>query len=185
LRANNASTRLTPLAIEAGCVHEERGAWFEARADARADVESALAEDYGPAQMRALGFGATDDAGRQPLRDWTRFPGIDLSALQYAGLVPRETDPALLEEIGEDLHYAPYIARQDAELRELRANEQVRLAPDFPFAQVPGLSNEMVERLSRARPDNLAQAGRVAGITPAAMAALLVYARKYHESRAA
>ena len=91
----------------------------------------------------------------------------------------------LLEEIGEDLHYAPYIARQDAELRELRANEQVRLAPDFPFAQVPGLSNEMVERLSRARPDSLAQAGRVAGITPAAMAALLVYARKYHESRAA
>ena len=185
LRANNASTRLTPLAIEVGCVHEERGAWFEARAAARADVESALAEDYGPAQMRALGFGATDDAGRQPLRDWTRFPGIDLSALQYAGLVPRETDPALLEEIGEDLHYAPYIARQDAELRELRANEQVRLAPDFPFAQVPGLSNEMVERLSRARPDSLAQAGRVAGITPAAMAALLVYARKYHESRAA
>ena len=185
LRANNASTRLTPLAIEVGCVHEERGAWFEARAAARADVESALAEDYGPAQMRALGFGATDDAGRQPLRDWARFPGINLSALQYAGLVPRETDSALLEEIGEDLHYAPYIARQDAELRELRANEQVRLAPDFPFAQVPGLSNEMVERLSRARPDSLAQAGRVAGITPAAMAALLVYARKYHESRAA
>ena len=53
LRANNASTRLTPLAIEVGCVHEERGAWFEARAAARADVESALAEDYGPAQMRS------------------------------------------------------------------------------------------------------------------------------------
>ncbi len=179
LRANNATTRLTPLAIEAGCVSDERRGWFEARAETRGQVEKALSELRTPGEMRALGFSATDDAGRQPLRDWVRYPGIDLASLIDAGFVPRETDEGLLEEITEDLHYAPYVARQDAELRDLRANEQIALAPAFPFADVPGLSNEMIERLTAARPDSLAQAARVPGITPAAIAALLVYARKY------
>jgi len=179
LRANNASTRLTPLAIKAGCVSEARRNWFDQRLSRRASVETALAAERSPSQMRELGFTVTDDAGRQALKDWTRFPAIDMAALIERDLVPRETDTELLDEIAEDLHYAPYVARQDSELRELRANERVPLAPDFPFADVPGLSNEMVERLSRSRPDSLAQAARVPGITPAAMAALLVFARKH------
>ena len=178
LRANNAGTRLTPMGIAAGCVSEERRAWFARRTEERALVEEALDVEYAPSEMRALGFQSTDDVGRQPLGGWTRFPGIDLAGLSECGLVPRETDPDLRDEIAEDLHYAPYIARQDAELRELRANERVPLAPDFPFADVPGLSNEMVERLAASRPDSLAQAARVPGVTPAAMAALLVFARK-------
>ena len=185
LRANNATTRLTPLAMAAGCVSDERREWFEARQSERKVVEHALALERSPAEMRALGFSASDDAGRQPLRDWARFPGYDLDRFAAEGLVPRETDAELREEIAEDLHYAPYVARQDAELRELRANEQIALAADFPFSQVPGLSNEMVERLAAARPDSLAQAARVPGVTPAAMAALLVFARKHATAAAA
>ena len=83
-----------------------------------------------------------------------------------------------VEEVEEDAAYAPYLARQDAELRELRSSDAVPLGDDFPFAEVPGLSNEMVERLQRARPDTLAAAGRIAGITPAALASLLVHARR-------
>ena len=60
----------------------------------------------------------------------------------------------------------------------MRASEAVQLGDDFPFAEVPGLSNEMVERLAAARPANLAAAGRVRGVTPAALAALLVFARR-------
>ncbi|MBB3034433.1 tRNA uridine-5-carboxymethylaminomethyl(34) synthesis enzyme MnmG [Alteriqipengyuania lutimaris] len=179
LRANNASTRLTPLAIASGCVSGERRAWFEAREAERESVEGALATERSPSEMRALGFSASDDAGRQPLRDWARFPGYDLGRFAQEGLVPRETDAELREEIAEDLHYAPYVARQDAELRELRANERIGLAPNFPFPQVPGLSNEMVERLTASRPNSLAQAARVPGVTPAAIAALLVFARKH------
>jgi tRNA uridine 5-carboxymethylaminomethyl modification enzyme len=63
-------------------------------------------------------------------------------------------------------------------LRDLRASESVTLGGDFPFAAVPGLSNEMIERLQSAQPANLAAAGRVRGITPAALAAVLVYARR-------
>jgi len=63
-------------------------------------------------------------------------------------------------------------------LRDLRASEALHLGPEFPFSQVPGLSNEMIERLTASSPTNLAAAGRVRGITPAALAALLVHARR-------
>ena len=179
LRANNASSRLTPLAIESGCVSEERRAWFESRQASRKRIEDALSTEAGPADMRALGFTAPDDAGRQSLSNWTRFPGVGLSRLVEADLVPRETDEDLLSEVEEDLHYAPYVARQDAELREVRANERVMLPHDLPFGDIPGLSNEMIERLSSARPDTLAQAARVPGVTPAALTALLVFVRKH------
>ena len=179
LRANNASSRLTPLAIESGCVSDERRAWFESRQASRKRIEDALSTEAGPADMRALGFTAPDDAGRQSLSSWTRFPGFGLSRLVDANLVPRETEEDLLSEVEEDLHYAPYVARQDAELREVRANERVMLPHDLPFGEIPGLSNEMIERLSSARPDTLARAARVPGVTPAALTALLVFVRKH------
>ncbi|HEX7751151.1 MAG TPA: tRNA uridine-5-carboxymethylaminomethyl(34) synthesis enzyme MnmG, partial [Novosphingobium sp.] len=87
-------------------------------------------------------------------------------------------DRWLAEEAAEDAAYAPYLARQDSELRELRASEALPLGDAFPYGEIPGLSREMVERLARARPATLAAAGRVAGITPAALAALLVHARR-------
>ena len=87
-------------------------------------------------------------------------------------------DPELAQEISEDAAYAPYLARQEAELRDLRASESVALSPNFPYRTVPGLSREMVERLEQARPDTLAAAGRVPGVTPAALAILLVHAKR-------
>ncbi|MBA4052531.1 MAG: tRNA uridine-5-carboxymethylaminomethyl(34) synthesis enzyme MnmG, partial [Erythrobacter sp.] len=87
-------------------------------------------------------------------------------------------DPLLAEEMAEDAAYAPYLARQDSELRDLRASEALPLPADFSYAEVPGLSNEMVERLTKAAPGTLAAAGRVPGVTPAALSALLVHARR-------
>lgn len=178
LRANNASSRLTPLAIAAGCVGAERRAWFEARQQARARADAALAFEATPSELAGQGLAVRADGTRRPLGEWLRFPEVTLDGLRpwLGDAVP--ADPALVEEIEEDAAYAPYLARQDAELRDLRASEAVRLGDDFPYADVPGLSREMVERLSAAQPDTLASAGRVAGITPAALASLLVHARR-------
>ena len=128
--------------------------------------------------MAAAGIKAKSDAGRMSLRDWLRFPDISLSDI--AAFLPADCDTGspLAEELAEDAAYAPYLQRQDNELRDLRASENVKLGPGFPYAEVPGLSNEMVERLSRVEPDTLSAAGRVRGITPAALAALLVHARR-------
>ena len=177
LRANNASTRLTPLAIAAGCVGPERRKWFDRHREAKSNAEEVLSQGATANELRELGLDVREDAGRKPLIEWLRFPDVDLDALS-AMTGDLELDADLAEELMEDAAYAPYLARQEAELREVKANDAIALDPSFPFDVVPGLSNEMVERLSKARPETLAAAGRVAGITPAALAAVFVFARK-------
>jgi len=178
LRANNATTRLTGLAIAAGCVGARRREWFLRREEKRARLNVAFDHEITSAELSGAGLPVRPDAGRLPIRDWLRFGGVDL-----AGLAPW-LDPGVDSasevalELAEDAAYAPYLARQDAELRDLRSSEAVVLEDGFPFAEVPGLSREMVERLTTARPQTLAAAGRIAGITPAALAALLVHARR-------
>jgi len=176
LRANNASSRLTPLAIAAGTVSETRRAWFAAREDAKSDLAKAFDLPVPATEMAAAGLPVRPDAGRLPIREWLRFGGIDLGALGQ--WLPPIDDTALAEEMAEDAAYAPYLERQERELRDLRASEALPLGDHFPYEQIPGLSREMIERLTRARPATLAAAGRLPGITPAALAALLVHARK-------
>ncbi|MBB3859880.1 tRNA uridine 5-carboxymethylaminomethyl modification enzyme [Novosphingobium hassiacum] len=177
LRANNASTRLTPAAIALGCVGTERRSWFERRAEQRDELTASLSSDATSGALITAGMPVRPDGARRPLAEWLRFPEVDLASLKpFLGSHDYAAD--LLEEVEEDAAYAPYLARQDAELRDLRASDAVRLGDDFPFATIPGLSREMVERLERARPESLAAAGRIAGITPAALANLLVHARK-------
>lgn len=181
LRANNATTRLTPLANELGCVGEERSDWFERRLATLSDWRDGFAAEVNATELESAGLPVKRDGGKRSLSEWLRFNGVDLAAVTR--WLPEGFDPGseLASELEEDATYAPYLARQEAELRDLRSSEAVRLAPDFPFASVPGLSNEMVERLSRSKPATLAAAGRVAGITPAALSALLVHARRLEQ----
>ncbi|WP_338467302.1 tRNA uridine-5-carboxymethylaminomethyl(34) synthesis enzyme MnmG [Novosphingobium sp. ZN18A2] len=178
LRANNASSRLTPGAIAAGCVGDERRAWFERRQEVRTRIDAALGEVATSAELGRAGLAVREDGARRPLAEWLRFPEVSLTGLSPVLGCPVPDDAGLVEEVEEDAAYAPYLARQESELRDLRASDGVRLGDDFPYCDVPGLSREMVERLSSARPDTLAAAGRVAGITPAALASLLVHARR-------
>jgi tRNA uridine 5-carboxymethylaminomethyl modification enzyme len=178
LRANNASTRLTPLALAAGCVAAARAEWFARREEARGRLEGELDQEVSGAVLAGQGVPVRGDAGRLPLREWLRFGGVDLDVLAPWIDAWALGDRELAEEVGEDAAYAPYLARQDSELRELRASEALPLGDDFPYEAIPGLSREMVERLGSARPATLAAAGRVPGVTPAALAALLVHARR-------
>ena len=183
LRANNATTRLTPLGLAAGCIGAERAGWYGIREAARAGLDAALDTNVTSNALTLAGLPVRADTGRLPLREWLRFGGVDLGSL--APWIAAEdlaaahaADPELAGEVAEDAAYAPYLARQDNELRDLRAAELLPLGDDFPYGDIPGLSREMVERLTRARPATLAAAGRVPGITPAALAALLVHARR-------
>ena len=178
LRANNASSRLTPLALAAGCVGLERAAWFARRELEREGLEGALDAMVTSGELAAAGLPVRPETGRLALREWLRFGGVGLAELAPWLSQASESDPELLAELAEDAAYAPYLARQESELKDLRAGEALPLADDFPYAAIPGLSREMVERLCRARPASLAAAGRVPGITPAALAVLLVHARR-------
>ena len=178
LRANNACTRLVPLGLALGCIGAERREWFERREAARVPLDAALDQSATGSELAVAGLPVRVDVGRLTLREWLRFSGVGLTELQPWLGGAASIDPDLAEEIAEDAAYAPYLARQDSELRDLRAGEALPLGDDFPYEAIPGLSREMVERLCRARPATLASAGRVPGITPAALAALLVHARR-------
>jgi len=178
LRANNATTRLTPLGVAAGCVGAERAAWFEMREAQRELLVTALEAEVTAGELVNASLPVRLDQGRLALREWLRFDNLGLAAL--SPWVPADLlcDPELAVEVTEDAAYAPYLLRQDAELRDLRAGQLLRLGDGFPYGEIPGLSREMVERLSRARPQTLADAGRIPGVTPAALAVLLVHARR-------
>lgn len=178
LRADNASTRLTGLGIVHGVIGPERRAWFEGRSAARAEAEAYLSEQVTASEMAKRGCAVRQDGSRRTLFEWARFP--EVGPAQLYAMVPTlaHLSPDLRNEIFEDAHYAPYLERQEAEIRELRANEAVVIPAAFDYRAVAGLSIEMVERLEAARPDTLAAAGRIRGITPAALAAILVHARR-------
>ncbi|MCC6827048.1 MAG: tRNA uridine-5-carboxymethylaminomethyl(34) synthesis enzyme MnmG [Novosphingobium sp.] len=178
LRANNATTRLTPLALAAGCVGAERAAWFAQRQDQRASLDAALDRVVSGNDLAVAGLPVRADVGRLSLREWLRFGGVDLTGLSPWIDPATLADNDLASEVAEDAAYAPYLARQEGELRDLRASDALPLGDDFPYAAIPGLSREMVERLSKAQPATLASAARVPGVTPAALAALLVHARR-------
>ncbi|MEO9599176.1 tRNA uridine-5-carboxymethylaminomethyl(34) synthesis enzyme MnmG [Parasphingorhabdus sp.] len=178
LRADNASTRLTPIAMATGCVSQERAEWFTARLQNRDDILAALENVYSSEDLAKAGVDVRRDGTKQSLFAWLRFPNISISSLEGLEACLRDSDPALIQEIEEDARYAPYLERQESELRDLRANEQIRLGDDMDYAAIAGLSNEMVERLTTAQPETLAAASRIRGITPAALAAILVHARR-------
>ena len=178
LRADNAEARLTPLAMAAGCVLPERRTHFERGRAARAEVEAVLASVRAGSELRAAGIMAGDDGRRRSLAEWLRFPEVDSAALLR--LEPSLVDlsrPALHEAV-EDHRYAPYVERQQAEVARLRSDENVRIPPELDYRAIAGLSNEMVERLQAARPATLGAARRIRGVTPAALAAILVHSRR-------
>ena len=178
LRADNASTRLTPVAVQLGCVSSERSDWFRKRQRAREDIFAALDAVHSSEDLVKQGINVRRDGTKQSLFQWLRFPNITIASLEELEACLSSGEPDLMAEIEEDARYAPYLERQESELRDLRANEQIRLGDDMDYAAIAGLSNEMVERLTRAQPETLAAASRIRGITPAALAAILVHARR-------
>jgi tRNA uridine 5-carboxymethylaminomethyl modification enzyme len=176
LRADNAETRLGGIALAAGCLGDERRAHQHRLAEQRATFRSALNCERTATYVADQGVAIGRDGARRTAFDWLRFDGVMLShvAPDAADGMP----PAVIDEVLEDARYAPYIERQAQEVARLRADEAIRLPDDLAYDRIPGLSNEMIDRLSVARPTSLAAAARVRGITPAALSAVLLHTKR-------
>ncbi|WP_242152081.1 tRNA uridine-5-carboxymethylaminomethyl(34) synthesis enzyme MnmG [Sphingomonas sp. BAUL-RG-20F-R05-02] len=175
LRADNAETRLNPIAAAAGCLGAARLRRMRQREEARGEIMERLEQPASPADLIARGAPLGDGPHKRSGAEWLRIAGVTVE--HVAADLLTGTDADLLGEVIEDVRYAPYLARQEQEVAQVRQNDTVSLAGDLDYAVIPGLSNEMVERLSKACPATLGQASRLRGITPAALAAILLHAR--------
>lgn len=177
LRADNAGTRLTGMAVDLGLAGMGRRAFHVKRQEARDHIMTSLSEKRSSTDLARLGWPVRQDGARRSLYEWARFPEL---AAQLAGYVPAlaDADADLRAEILEDAHYAPYLERQAAEVDDMRKQEAIRIPSTLDYSGIGGLSLEMRERLTAARPETLAAASRVAGVTPAALAAILVHLKR-------
>jgi tRNA uridine 5-carboxymethylaminomethyl modification enzyme len=176
LRADNAETRLSALAIDAGCLSSPREARALARSEQRERIESALQVRLSAEKLRTI-TPSDDGTGSRSLSDWLRQ--VDLVPAQIKALAPELTlvPEDIVAEAALDARYAPYRARQAQEAQRVRADDDLSLS-GLQFSAVPGLSTEMIERLEKASPQTLAEASRIRGITPAALAAILIGSRR-------
>ena len=179
LRADNADQRLTPMGIELGLVGDVRKAAFEKRVDDLAQAKmSVTARSFSPRELAAFGVNVSSDGVRRMALEVMAFPDVSLD--QICGMVPEFAafEPEIQQQVATDALYAQYLDRQRAEIAGLRREEETAIPSDFTYVGLPGLSNELAAKLHRIRPANLAEAGRIEGMTPAALTLILAHVRK-------
>ena len=177
LRADNAATRLTPIGMAHGLVGEARASWWQERCSRRHELDVILDQTMSATILQSAGADVRNDGVQRTLREWARFPTVTIAHINSVAPTFSQADD-LVGELMQDAIYDPYVQRQDSEVRALRANEAILLPPDLDFSRIGGLSSEMIERLAVAQPETLGAAARIRGVTPAALAALLVAARQ-------
>lgn len=179
LRADNADQRLTPIGIAAGIVSAERRQVYEAKAAALSEAAALVrGTTYTPKEAAALGIPVNADGQRRSIRDLLAFPGVDLTTFEAAQPQIAGWPRQIREQVEIDAGYAGYLDRQAADAEALRREEALVLPVDLDYAVIGSLSNEVREKLMLVRPRTLGQAGRIEGMTPGALTALLSHVKK-------
>lgn len=179
LRADNADVRLTLLGIDAGIVGAGRAKVWLKKSD-QLDRANRVSREtlFTPKEANALGINVNADGQRRSIRDLLSFPGATLDHFTVVHPEIADWSPAVREQVEVDASYAGYLDRQTAEAEALRREEGMALPEGLDYAAIGGLSNEIREKLIMVRPRTLGQAGRIEGMTPGALTALLGHVKK-------
>ncbi|WP_416367574.1 tRNA uridine-5-carboxymethylaminomethyl(34) synthesis enzyme MnmG [Tritonibacter mobilis] len=173
LRADNADQRLTPIGYDLGCISEVRRSEFDRKMDAITRTKSALTSVLlTPKQLLEAGIQVNQDGNKRNGLDVLAFPKVEFDDILPLFPELADTETSIREQVTRDSLYANYIARQEKEVASLKRDEQYRIPRDFSY-EIDGLSMELRQKLERSRPESLAQAARIDGMTPAALALML------------
>ena len=179
LRADNADQRLTPIGLSRGCIRDVRRIAYESKKLSLLRAAELLDRSvFLPRELADVGISLSQDGAKRSALSVMAFPDVNLS--QIVQLVPGfALFPAEVQaQTAIDALYAQYLSRQQDEATALRREEAAVIPEGFIYQGLPGLSAELVAKLSRLRPSSLAQASRIEGMTPAALTLILAHIRK-------
>jgi tRNA uridine 5-carboxymethylaminomethyl modification enzyme len=179
LRADNADQRLTGRGIAIGCVGPKRQEVFTAMLEA---LEAARIRMAGlsatPSQLKNLGLAINQDGVRRNALELLAYPEISWARLAAIWPELQGVSPEIAEQMEIDGRYVGYLKRQAADVVAFRRDEDLSLAPDLDYDRIAALSTEVRQKLKTVRPATLGAAGRIPGVTPAALVALLRHVKR-------
>ena len=175
LRIDNADERLTPFGRRIGLVDDYRWNRFALKQEQRVRIANLLEKTRASAVVEFIGLDSSSD--NPELHMWLRRPEASIERLRpwIAKQVGSEPVHGVLTTVETEFKYSGYIAQQEKQIRRLEGSENREIPNDFSYEGIPGLSNEIRQKLGRVRPLTLGQARRIPGVTPAAIAIVDVY----------
>ncbi|HET7804481.1 MAG TPA: tRNA uridine-5-carboxymethylaminomethyl(34) synthesis enzyme MnmG [Pseudolabrys sp.] len=179
LRADNADQRLTDKGIAIGCIGAERARMHNEKNSALNDArEFAKSVSLTPKEAQRHGLSLNKDGQRRTAFELLSYPVVTIADL--AKIWPRfgELAPKIAEQIEIDAKYDVYLSRQAADIAAYRRDESFELPDEFDYSALPGLSNEMKQKLQAHRPRTIGHASRIDGVTPAALTLLAAHIRR-------
>jgi len=185
LRADNADQRLTDKGIAIGCVGAERARMHQENNSALNDArEFAKSVSLTPKEAERHGLSLNKDGQRRTAFELLSYPNVTITDLAKIWPRFRALAPKIAEQIEIDAKYDVYLSRQAADIAAYRRDESFELPDDFDYGTLPGLSNEMKQKLQAHRPRTIGQAGRIDGVTPAALTLLVAHVRRAKKASA-
>ena len=188
LREDNADLRLTGTGRRLGLVDDQRWQAFEAKKAAIESEQQRLgaiwvnpANDIGKSLKKTLGVALSKEAKALDLLKRPEVSYSDLMKVQ--GLGPGTDDAKVAEQVDVQVRYSGYLTRQAGEVERNQRNENTTIPVGFDYSQIQGLSAELCEKLQKTLPENIGQASRIPGMTPAAISLLLVFLKRHRSSR--
>lgn len=174
LRADNADQRLTPRGIELGCVSEKRKRVFEEKLEnLNSAKQRVLDVSFTPKQLAQAGLTVNQDGSRRTGFQVLSFPDVSFEMLVTLDPSLSDIDPVSRSQLEKDALYANYIVRQKQDVEMMKRDETHSIPDNFSYDIINGLSNELKTKLNQVKPENLAQASRIDGMTPAALTLIL------------
>ncbi len=179
LRTDNADQRLTPLGLAVGCVGSDRRMMYQDKMAALCSARSlARSLAMSPSALAKLGISVNQDGVVRSAVDLLAYPGMSMKRLSAVWPALAQVAAPVAEQLEIDALYDGYLSRQQADIDAYRRDEALLLPADLDYGAIGSLSAEIRQKLTTQRPTTLGQAARIAGVTPAALVALLKHVRR-------
>lgn len=186
LRADNADQRLTPIGLDLGCVTPARRASFDTKMEKLTRAKALFSDlSMTPTEATRAGIKINQDGVRRSAMEFLGFQDVDAAKLAQVWPELAALDADIVHQVERDAIYAGFIERQSADVAAMRRDEGLGIPETLDYMGVAGLSNELQQKLSKVRPATLGQAGRIDGMTPAALALILAKIRQSTAKRRA